>query len=333
MTMTTYGVVNQRTALWAAREMLKHAEPFYVLSKMGATKPMPKNKADTVKFRRPVPFAVSTVPLQEGVTPTAQAMSYEDVSVTLRQYGGFVTVTDWVEDIAEDPVLQDASMLLGEQAGATVEQIIYNAVKGGTTVLYANGAARTDVNTPVTLNKQRAVTLTLKRNKARKITRILSGSPDYSTYPIEAAFVAVGHTDLEPDIRNLPGFIPLAEYGQRSTVSEYEIGSVEDVRYVLSPDLAPFTDGGAAKAGSGTTMRSTTGTSADVYPLLYFGMDSFGQVPLKGAFSMSPTVVNATPSDSDPLAQRNHVGTKYTFAALVLNEAWQARLEVAATLY
>jgi N4-gp56 family major capsid protein len=331
MTMTNLAGVSQRTALWAVQEMLAHAEPMYVLSKMGKTQPIPKNKASTAKFRRPVPFAASTVPLAEGVTPSAQAMAYEDVSVTLKQYGNFVTVTDRVEDEAEDPVLQNATELLGEQAGASVEQIIYNAVKGGTTVAYANGSARTDVNTPITLNKQRAIIRTLKRNKARKITKILASGPNYNTYAVEAAYVAVAHTDLEHDIRGLQGFTTVADYANRSPISEYEIGSVEDVRYVLSPDLAPFTDGGGAKSGSGTTMVSTTGTSADVYPILYFGMDAFGQVPLKGAYSLSPTVVPAKPSDSDPLGQRSHVGYKFTFAALILNESWMARLEVAAT--
>jgi hypothetical protein len=42
---TKYGDINQRTAGYAAADMLRHAEPFIVLSRMGLTKPMPKNKA------------------------------------------------------------------------------------------------------------------------------------------------------------------------------------------------------------------------------------------------------------------------------------------------
>ena len=331
MTMTTYSVISQRTTVYAAREMLKHAEPVRILASMGTTLPATKNTAETIKFRRYIPFAASLIPLQEGVTPSAQAMSYEDVSVTLKQYGNFVVITDYVEDVCEDPVLANATQALGEQAGATDEQIVYAAIKGGTTVSYANGTLRTDVNTPITLAKQRAVVRTLMRNKARKITSVLSSSPDYSTFPVEAAYIAVGHVDLANDIRNLPGFIPVAEYGKMQTVSEYEIGSVEDVRYVLSPDLAAFTDGGAAKAGSGTTMVSTTGTSADVYPVIFIAKDFFGHVPLKGAFSLKAFVRNRTESDSDPLAQRGSVGYKFTKAALILNESWGARLEVAAT--
>jgi N4-gp56 family major capsid protein len=329
--ITTYGDINQRTAAYAAREMLKHAEPVLVLQKFGLSKPLPSNTAATMKFRRPIPFVASTVPLAEGVTPSPQKMAYEDVSVTVRQYGNVVTVTDWVADTAEDPVLNDATMLIGEQAGASAEQIVYNAVKGGTTVIYANGASRSVVNTPITLSKQRAVVRQLKSQKAKKITRILSSGPDYGVSAVEAAYICVCHTNCEADIRNITGFVPVAKYGDRQTVSEYELGTIEDVRYVTSADLAPFADAGGPKAGSGTTMLSTSGTNSDIYPFLFFGQDCFGLVPLKGASAMTPVVVNAKPSDSDPLAQRSHVGYKFGFAAVNLNETWMARLEAAAT--
>ena len=85
MATTTYSGLSQRTNAFAAKEMLAHAEPILCLSKFGMTKPMPKNKANQVKFRRPVPLAVATTPLTEGAPPTANAMTYEDVSVTLSQ--------------------------------------------------------------------------------------------------------------------------------------------------------------------------------------------------------------------------------------------------------
>ena len=62
-------------------------------------------------------------------------------------------------------------------------------------------------------------------------------SPNFQTRPIEASYIAVAHTDCEADLRNLAGFSPVAEYGSRTPVAAEEIGSVEDVRYVLSPEL------------------------------------------------------------------------------------------------
>jgi N4-gp56 family major capsid protein len=330
MTITAYadGGISPRTNVYAERQMLKYAKPVMVLEKLGLTKPMPKNKTDTIKFRRPRVFTAATTPLIEGVTPTETQFSYEDVSATLRQYGQVVIVTDKIEDLHEDPVLNDASVQAGENIGRTIEALNYGIIRAGTSVYYANGVVRTDVNSPITLSKQRAVLRSLKALKAQKITRSLSPSSDYGTRAVEAAYVAVAHTDVESDIRNMPGFKTVAEYGTRSPISEYEIGSVEDVRYLLSPDLNPFLDAGGAKG----TMVSTSGTSADIYPIIYFGQDAWGMVALRGQGAVSPTIIPVgQKTKDDPLGQRGYVGWKTWHAALILNQAWMSRLEVAVT--
>ncbi len=328
LTTSTAAGISQRTNVYAEREMLKHAGPVMVLDKFGMTKRMPRNKSTVIKFRRPIVFSAVTTPLVEGVTPSSTAFSYEDVTATLRQYGMVVSITDVIEDTHEDPVLNDATMQAGENIGRTMEKLTYAVVRAGTNVFYSNGSARTDVNTPISLGKQRAITRALKAQKAMKITSILSASPNYNTSPIEAAFVAVAHTDLENDIRNMPGFLPVAEYGSRQAICAEELGTVDDVRYVLSPDLEEFQDGGGAKG----SMVSQTGTNADVYPVLYFGRDAYGTVGLKGQGAVEPTIipVNSKTKD-DPLGQRGYVGWKSWFVAVRLNETWMARLEVACT--
>jgi len=327
--LSTSPGISQRTNVYAERQMLKHAMPTLVLEKTGPlVKPMPANKGVNIKFRRPVPFKPSTIPLQEGVTPSSTSFRYEDVSGSLSQYGMVAEVTDVIEDTHEDPVLNDITVQLGENIGRTQEALNYAALRGGTNVFYANGTQRTDVNSVITLAKQRAVTRALKAQKGMKVTQILSGSPNYATRPVEAAYVAVGHTDLEADIRNMPGFIPVAEYGQRTPISEHEIGTVEDVRYLLSADLASFADAGGAKG----TMVSTSGTSADVYPVLYFAKEAWGLVPLRGQGAVSPSIIPVgQKTKDDPLAQRGYAGYKFWHLGLILNQLWMSRLEVATT--
>jgi N4-gp56 family major capsid protein len=330
MSIITSGAagISQRTNVYAERNMLRHAGPVTVLEKFGKPVRMPKNKSTTIKFRRPIVFTAATTPLVEGVTPSSTNFSYEDVTATLKQYGQVSIVTDVIEDTHEDPVLNDVTQQSGENIGRTVESLTYSVLKGGTNVFYANGAARASVNTIITLTKQRAVTRALNGQKARKITSILSGSPDYGTSPIEAAYVAVAHTDLEADLRGLAGFVPVSEYGSRKPICAEEVGSVEDVRYVLSADLASFPDAGGAKG----SMVSTTGTSADVYPVLFFAQEAFGLVAIRGAGAVEPSIIPVgQKTKDDPLGQRGYVGWKTWFVAVILNEAWMARLEVAVT--
>jgi N4-gp56 family major capsid protein len=254
-------------------------------------------------------------------------MNYEDVSVTLSQYGDVVGITDVVADLAEDPVLKQATELTGEQAGETIEALMWGIIRAGTNVFYANGTVRTAVNTVITLNKQRAITRLLKAERAKKVTKMLSSSVKYGTEPVDAAFIAFAHTDLEADIRDLPGFTPTEKYGSMQALP-YEIGKVEDVRYLLTPVLSSLPDAGGAKGA----MVSTTGTSADVYPVVYIGKDAYGHVALKGKEAVDIKVRNVGTVDSvDTLGQKGHVGWKAYWKGFIANEMWMARLEVGVT--
>jgi N4-gp56 family major capsid protein len=328
--MTDFGSLSQRTAAWAASEMLSHAEPVIVLNRYGQAMPIPKNTAQSVKWRRPIPFASAhNAPLVEGVTPAAQQMQYEDVEATLAQYGASVVITDVVADMAEDPVLQNASMLSGEQAAETLEMVTWGILRAGTSVYYAasGDTQRTDVNDPISLGVQRKITRFLKAQRTKKVTSMVSSSPNYNTAPIDAAYIAVGHTDMESDIRAMPGFTPTEEYGQMKALP-YEVGKVEDVRYILSPMLEPFAGAGSSTANG----MLTTNSKVDVYPVIYFGKEYFGNVALKGANAIKPMVLNpGTPSKSDPLGQRGYVSWKTYFTAVILNEMWGCRLECGVT--
>ena len=47
--------------------------------------------------------------------------------------------------------------------------------------------------------------------------------------------------------------------------------------------------------------------------------------------AITPMVVSAKPTSSDPMAQRNYVSWKTWFTAVILNDLWMCRLEVAVT--
>lgn len=326
MPSTTYGDISPRTAAYAEKELLKRGLPFLVLEKFGQAKPLPSNSTKVMKFRRYSALANTPVTLTEGVTPASQQLSVVDVTATLAQYGGLTTISDVILDTHEDNTLNEAVNLLGEQAAQMIEKMRFGVLKAGTNVLYANGAARNAVNTAISLTLQRRAVRALKRQNARFITSIVRSTPSYGTEAVAPGYVALIHPDLEADVRGLSGFVPAEKYGSISAW-ENELGKVEDVRYVSSTIFEPWADAGGAKGA----MLSTTGTSADVYPVLYVARDAYGIIALKGMFALTPMVVNPKPSDSDPLAQRGHVSWKAYQTAVILNDAWMVRGEVAAT--
>ena len=343
---TNYGDISPAVAAYAVVRMLKRAMPYLQIEKFGQTYPLPTNSTQTAKFRRyflagatgsagtgagdySVPLA--TTPLVEGVTPVGRKLANQDYTVTLAQYGDFVTITDVVRDTHTDPVLSQATEILGEQAALTVETLRFNVLKAGTNVFFANGVAgRSTVAASISLADQRKITTALNRQNAKKITSVVASTPDYGTKSVEAAYIALVHPDLETDIRTLAGFKPTADYGSHMTPFEGEIGSVEQVRYLSSTVFSAWADSGVV-VGSAPGKRSTGGVNIDVYPVLFLARDAFGIVPLKGKSSMTPMVVNPKPAAGDPLAQRGTIGWKLWNATVILQEAFMARLEVAAT--
>jgi N4-gp56 family major capsid protein len=323
---TSYGDISPRTAAFAAKEFLVRALPYLVFEKFGQTRPHPGNNSKTQKFRRYEALSFTPNPLTEGVTPAGKQMTFTDVNATLVQYGDLMRISDVIMDTHEDPVLKECQGLLGEQAANMLETVRYNILKAGTSIRYANGASRGAVNTPLTLVTLRRAVRDLQRQNAKKITQVLSASPNYGTDPVAPAYVAVHHPDLENDIRGIAGFVPTEKYGSVSPW-ENETGKVEQVRFVSSTLITPFVNAGGAKG----LMMSTGGTDADVYPILLLARDAYGIVPLRGKTAVTPMVVNPTPSDSDPMAQRATVSWKTMQTAVILNDLFMVRLEVAAT--
>lgn len=326
MAQTAYGDISPRTAAYAAKDLLTRGLPYLVLEKFGQMKELPDNNSKVMKFRRYNALPTTPVALTEGVTPAGQTLSATDVTATLVQYGDKVTITDVVQDTHEDPVLQEAITLLGEQAAQMIEKVRYGVLKAGTNVLYANGVAgRSTVVAALSANDLSKAVRQLKRQNARTITRIVRSTPSYGTVNVEPGYVALIHPDIEPTVRSLAGFKSTADYGAM-TPWENEIGAVNHVRFVTSTIFESWPDAGGAKG----TMISTGGTSADVYPVIVLGADAWAGVALKGKFAITPMVVNPKPSDSDPLAQRGHVAWKTMQTAVILNDAFMVRVEVAA---
>lgn len=326
MASTVYGDISPRTAAYAEKELLKRGLPFLVLEKFGQSKPLPSNSTRVMKFRRYNALPNTPVTLTEGVTPSSTQLTVTDVTATLQQYGSLTSISDVILDTHEDPTLQEAVALLGEQAAQTIEKMRYGVLRAGTNVLYANGALRSAVNTTITLALQRRATRALKRQNARFITSVVRSTPSWGTEAVAPGYVGLIHPDCEADVRSMAGFVPAEKYGSM-TPWENELGKVEDVRYVSSTIFEPFADAGGAKG----SMLSTSGTSADVYPVLYVAKDAYATIALKGMYALTPMVVNPKPSDSDPLAQRGHVSWKAYQTCVILNDAFMIRAEVAAT--
>jgi N4-gp56 family major capsid protein len=340
MSIQGYSTVASRNLIRAELEMLEHAQPIEVLAQFGMQKTQPTRKTDTVVFRRVNPFNmgsngapridVNNFEILEGVTPNSNTISYTDVSVTLKQYGVLFKFTSKAELMYEDDIPSDMAKVCGETMAEVAEKIRYGVIKGGVNVVYSNGSTRAGVATPISLARLRLCTRTLENARARMVTQRLSAGPDFGTSPVEPGYLVFIHTDVESDVRNLPGFTKVEEYAQRKLVHDRELGSVERFRFITSPLFEPFLAAGAAVGTTG--MLSAGAVNLDVYPTVIVAEDAWGQIALKGMGAVEPTILKATTKNhANPMGQFGYVGCNFWMNAVLLNQNFMVRLESAAT--
>lgn len=338
MSSFTMGAPAERIAKLKG-EILAHAVGAEVLGITGMQRQQPRNSSQTVVYRRYLPYGAANTnfntrnrptvtaaahELTEGVTPTADSLVPQDVTVKLKQYGCLYQLTDQVSDTYEDDVPSEMKKQCGERVALVREMIRYGALKACANVFYSGGSDRTTVDEKITLNILRKVSRNLQANHAKRITGVLAPSALESTRPVEASYLVFVHSDAESDIRDLAGFTPVAEYGTRKTVSPYELGSCENYRFITSPELAPYIAGGASVGATG--LFGTT--NLDVYPFIVTGEDAWGQLTLRGDNALDPTwIPPGTKDKSDPLGQRGFVGAKFYMNCMLLNEGWMAVIE------
>ena len=351
MAIQNYGTVASRNLIRAAQGMLEHAQPITVLGDFGTQREMPQNSTDTLVFRRTLPFGATTAGttienssryvgtpditasnfvLAEGVTPNSNTISFQDVTVQLQQYGVLFKYSSKTEQLYEDDIPGEMVKLTGETLAEVMELVRYGVLKAGSTVVYTNGSSRSAVNTAISLNSIRKAARTLESNRARRVTSRLAPGVNFGTRAVQPAYVVFCHTDAVSDVRNLPGFTRVEEYGSFKPIHDREVGACEDFRFVSPPLLKSFLAAGASVGSSG--MLSIGAANVDVYPFIVIGEDAWGQVALKGMSAVKPVVLKASQTNhANPLGQFGYVGASTWFATVRLNDAWMARIEAGVT--
>jgi len=333
-----------------AGEIIGHAMHTEVLCSVGKQIEMPKNKSDTIVVRSWVPYggtvsspntwivtAESHI-TQEGVTPAADTIVPRDVAFTLNQYMALYSLTDRDYDLYEDDVAEAMKEQTGERMGLVREMAIFGKLKASTNKYYAGGVnavSRATVQGPISERLVSNIIRSLKANHGGLITKILSPSNAYASTSVEASYVFYVHTDAEYDVRRLPGFREVAAYGSRQVISDYELGTWQNVRFVISPELYSYQQAGAVTSGAGAGLKTsgTPNTSAcDVYPVLALAKEAFAQVMLRGQNAIEPIFLPPGKSDkSDPGGQRGYIGAKFWHDCEILNPGWIVVAEVGVT--
>lgn len=297
------------------KRLIDQAEPALVHDQFGDPYPIPANGGKNIEFRKYDSLPKATTPLTEGVTPDGQTMNVSTVTAEVRQYGGWVPITDTLQLTAIDNNIIQATKIIASQAGRTLDTIVRDVLAGGTNVIYApkigEGGAETAVTSRATLDATCQLTSDLI---ARAATQLKAMNAD----PIGTSFVGIIHPYVAYELRRDPDWIDVHKYAQPDEIYNGEIGTLHGVRFVETSE---------AKIWKGTGCPA----GLAVFSTLILGAHAYGSTEIEGGGLEH--IVKQLGYGDDPLNQRASVGWKAHKTAERLVEQYMVRIESCSARY
>lgn len=326
----------------------KNAVAVEILGKQGRQVTMPQNQSDTYVGRRYLPYGAASTnantinrfyadgngdrgnvvvqghQTSEGVTGVPESITAVDTTVVIQEYSCLYGFSNKMFQLYEDDVPAEMKKQVGQRVAWVNELIVYGALRACTNQYFGGtGTTIATVNGVPTLGLIRKIVKNLNANHGKVVTRMLSASDKFGTDAVAAGYIVIGHTNLAPDIRDIPGFTPVELYAS-GTPMPNEIGKVESFRFVLSPDLPELQNAGASGASNGLYCTTST-TAIDVYPLIVLAEEAYSQIAVRGLGGLEPTYLPPSmKSKSDPHGQRGYAGTLWKKAVMIENNGWMA---------
>ena len=207
-----------------------------VHDQFGQKHPIPKGNGKTIEFRKYSPLPKATKPLAEGITPDGQELKVSTVSSTVAQYGGWVGIPDMLELTTIDTNMVQATEILGDQAGRTLDTVTREVLNGGTNVMYApivKDGSTTAVSARSSLTGDAKLSVDIILRAAAKLKNNLAK-------PINGSYVGIIHPYVAYDLMRSEEWMDAHKYSAPENLFNGEVGKIGNVRFVESNEAKIF---------------------------------------------------------------------------------------------
>ena len=266
-----------------------------------------------VNFLRYKNFAVDPTPLTEGVRMTTNALTAEQIAITVAEHGYAVAVSELLLNASFDDVMASASRLLGRQMAQYLDVQARNTLSAATSAVF--GYDRSTVQgvndwynegTVATQMSDLDGNYKLSTGAVKDAALTLAGK---NIPRLGETYVQFVHPKQSRDIRSNPEFIEVTKYAAPGNFMLGEIGRLYDVVFIETTQVkklavnAAYTtstsvglpasqievpvkantapgSGGNPESADYTAekgyLTSATGNGAEVYESIMIGDNAFG---------------------------------------------------------
>ena len=270
----------------------------------------------------------------------------KELEGTIEKFGFFDEYTQESMDFDSDAELMthiNREMVLGANE-ITEDALQIDLLNAAGIVKYAGDAtadSNVGTNDLVTYSDLMRLSIDLDNNRTPKHTKIITGTRLVDTKTLPACRVMYIGSELLPtikamkDLHNNPAFISVEKYAAGGTTLVGEVGSIDNFRIVVVPEMMKWAGAGAAITDS---LNYDNGGFYDVFPMLVVGDESFTTI---GFQTDGKTVKfkithkkpgEATADRNDPYGETGFMSIKWYYGFMALRPERIAVLKTVARL-
>ena len=271
----------------------------------------------------------------------------KEIEGTLEKFGFFDEYTQESLDFDTDADLLrhvNREMLAGANE-ITEDALQIDLINAAGIVKYAGNAtsnATVDANDLVSYSDLMHLAIDLDNNRTPKHTTAITGTRMVDTRTIPACRVAYIGSELLPtfkamkDLHNNPAFIPVEKYAAGGTTLNGEVGSVDNFRLVVVPEMMKWA--GAGADASADSANYETANKFDVFPILVIGNESFTTIGFQtDGKTVKFKITHKKPGDetadrADPYGETGFMSIKWYYGFMALRPERIALIKTVARL-
>ena len=239
MALITNSTISTDQDKYLVDRLLERAEMRLVLASLCDQDTMQEGAgliAYMVRYKR-IPLPVAT--LTEGVAPSSNTMSLEQVTVTMDQWGDFLEISDVAELTANHPLMQQAQEVLADNAARLMDREIQLVVLAGTSVYYGDASVSSRISitgsmkvSTALLNKIRAQLVRAGAPPRGRKSQDAKQVQAQGNFLAGREYVAVAGPEVIGDITEMSGFVSYAQYSNARALEMTEVGMWAGFRWV-----------------------------------------------------------------------------------------------------
>jgi N4-gp56 family major capsid protein len=234
--VTTDSGLSVENKIYYDMTLIDEASANLVHDQFGQKRDIPRGGGKTINFRKFAALPKALDAITEGVTPDGKKLTATKIEAAVEQYGDYVTLSDMLDMTSIDPIVVEATKVVGRQAGLTLDTITRNVIQGGKNVFYAPKADGSVVSSRTTLDNTCKLTVDVVKKAVAFLKK--NNAPKINGY-----YVGIIHPYAAYDLMSDPEWKYPHQYKDTENLYNGEIGAICGVRFTETSEAKIYENG------------------------------------------------------------------------------------------